>query len=84
LAVAIAPNPSERDRARQLLAARNIGSDIHYPLLDIDQPAWEALERRFSDVSTSRLLTQKVLSLPCFAEMTSNELEQVIDAIRTF
>jgi dTDP-4-amino-4,6-dideoxygalactose transaminase len=84
LAVAIAPDSTERDRARRLLAECNIGSDIHYPVLDSDQLAWEGRGRKVSDLSTSHLLTQKVLSLPCFAEMTSNELEQVIDAVRAF
>jgi hypothetical protein len=29
-----------RENARRLLAERSIGHDIHYPILDYDQPAW--------------------------------------------
>jgi len=84
LAVAIAPDPTARERACQVLAEHQIGYDIHYPILDCDQPAWQGLGRNSSDLNVSRLLTCKVISLPCFAEMASNELGQVIDAVRAF
>jgi dTDP-4-amino-4,6-dideoxygalactose transaminase len=29
-------------------------------------------------------LTQHILSIPCFPEMTNDELEQVVDAIHSF
>ncbi len=84
LAVLIAPDPSARQHARQMLADHKIDSAIHYPVLDCDQPAWQGRGRKSSELAVSRLLTQRVLSIPCFAEMTADELEQVIDAIGTF
>ena len=84
LAVAVAPDPTARERARQVLAERKIGYDIHYPILDCDQPAWQGRGRNSNDLNVSRLLTRKVLSLPCFAEIASDELGQVIDAVHAF
>jgi dTDP-3-amino-2,3,6-trideoxy-4-keto-D-glucose/dTDP-3-amino-3,4,6-trideoxy-alpha-D-glucose/dTDP-2,6-dideoxy-D-kanosamine transaminase len=84
LAVLIAPDPSARQHARQMLEDRNVDSSIHYPILDCDQPAWQERGRKSSELAVSRFLTQRVFSIPCFAEMTADELEHVIDAIRTF
>jgi dTDP-4-amino-4,6-dideoxygalactose transaminase len=84
LAVAIAPNHDSRERARRALTERNIGYDIHYPVLDCDQPAWKERGRTAGDLTISRLLTHRILSLPCFPEMTTEELEQVVDIVRTF
>jgi dTDP-3-amino-2,3,6-trideoxy-4-keto-D-glucose/dTDP-3-amino-3,4,6-trideoxy-alpha-D-glucose/dTDP-2,6-dideoxy-D-kanosamine transaminase len=84
LAVLIAPTVGARENARQLLAERSIGHDIHYPILDCDQPAWRMRVGPQSELPVSRLLTQQILSIPCFPEMTSDEIGQVVDAIRTF
>jgi dTDP-4-amino-4,6-dideoxygalactose transaminase len=82
LAVLIAPDSAAREDARRLLTERGIGCDVHYPILDCDQPAWQGRVRISGDLRVSRLLTQRILSIPCFPEMTTDELEQVVDAIR--
>jgi aminotransferase EvaB len=84
LAVAIAPDPRSRQHACDLLRQRGIGYDIHYPILDCDQVGWQGRGRCIGNLDESRCLTQKVLSLPCFAEMTEDELGEVIDALRAF
>jgi aminotransferase EvaB len=84
LAVVIAPTSGAREQAVRILTDRKIGHDIHYPILDCDQPAWQGRARISADLSVSRLLTQQIVSIPCFPEMTVDELEQVIDAIRIF
>jgi dTDP-4-amino-4,6-dideoxygalactose transaminase len=84
LAVLIAPGSVVREDARKILIERGIGCDVHYPILDCDQPAWQSRIRISGDLHVSRLLTQQILSIPCFSEMTVNEIEQVVDAIRTF
>ena len=84
LAVLIAPNPSAREKALLDLTERGIGCDVHYPILDCDQPAWQGKARTSGKLAVSRLLTQHILSIPCFPEMTNDELEQVVDAIRSF
>jgi dTDP-4-amino-4,6-dideoxygalactose transaminase len=84
LAVAIAPDAAARERALRVLTDRKIGYDVHYPTLDCDQPAWYGKGRSLGNLAASRLLTRRVLSLPCFAELTPDELEQVINAIHAF
>jgi dTDP-3-amino-2,3,6-trideoxy-4-keto-D-glucose/dTDP-3-amino-3,4,6-trideoxy-alpha-D-glucose/dTDP-2,6-dideoxy-D-kanosamine transaminase len=84
LAVLVAPNSVARDDARRLLTECGIGCDVHYPTLDCDQTAWQGQVRISGDLRMSRLLTQQILSIPCFPEMTADEVEQVVDAIRTF
>jgi dTDP-3-amino-2,3,6-trideoxy-4-keto-D-glucose/dTDP-3-amino-3,4,6-trideoxy-alpha-D-glucose/dTDP-2,6-dideoxy-D-kanosamine transaminase len=84
LAVLIAPDAAARGRACALLRQRGIGHDIHYPVLDCDQKAWYGRGRIVGNLTRSRELTQRVLSIPCFAELTADELEQVVDVLRAF
>ena len=84
LAVVVAPDPKFRQHACDLLRHRDIGYDIHYPILDCDQVGWQGRGRRVGNLDESRCLTQKILSLPCFAEMTEDELGEVIDALHAF
>ena len=84
LAVAIADEPDGRNRFLSWLRDRAIGCDIHYPRLDCDQPGWQTKSRKSDSLAISRSLTQRVVSLPCFPEMSADELGQVVDAARTF
>jgi aminotransferase EvaB len=84
LAVAIAPDPQSRRHACDLLRQRDVGYDIHYPILDCDQVGWQGRGRCVGNLDESRCLTQRILSLPCFAEMTEDELGEVIDALHAF
>lgn len=84
LAVVIAPTRQDRDRARQMLLSNGIANDIHYPVLDCDQPGWRGLGRFSDDLAISRSLTERVLSLPCFPELNDDEIGQVIDVLHAF
>jgi dTDP-4-amino-4,6-dideoxygalactose transaminase len=84
LAVVLAPTEWHRNRGRQELSLRDIGNDIHYPVLDCDQPGWKGLGRASGNLITSRALTKRILSLPCFPELTDDEIEQVVDAFQAF
>jgi aminotransferase EvaB len=84
LAVLIAPDAAARGRACDALKRRGIGHDIHYPILDCDQTGWRGYGRIVGNLTRSRELTQRVLSIPCFAELTGDELEQVVDVLRAF
>lgn len=84
LAVAMAPSPRSRQQAFDILSGRAVGYDVHYPILDCDQVGWQGRGRCVGNLDESRYLTQLILSLPCFAEMTQNELDEVIDALHAF
>ncbi len=70
----------QRDSLRQHLASRGIASDIHYPLLDSDQPA---LRGSIPEVSlpVSARATATVLSLPCYPELEETEVQSVCRAL---
>lgn len=84
LAVVLAPTECHRRRARNLLSAKGIGYEIHYPVLDCDQPGWKGLGRLSYDLRVSRRLVGQVLSLPCFPELEDDEIGRVVDALRGF
>ena len=75
-----------RDDLRTFLAGRGIATDIHYPILDCDQPAWKGLPMRVSDdnLAVSRRAITRILSVPCFVGMTVGEIEQVANALAEF
>jgi len=84
LAVLVADRLERRRDFIDLLKARAIGCDIHYPILDCDQPGWIGMGRTADGLPVSRSLTQRVVSLPCFPELTQGELDQVVDALHAF
>lgn len=75
---------ADRDRLKQHLADRKIQSDIHYPILDCDQPGWKDLPQRLvdGDLPISRRSVARCLTLPCFPNMTEEEIGRVCEALR--
>jgi dTDP-4-amino-4,6-dideoxygalactose transaminase len=70
----------ERDRLRDHFAKAGIGTDIHYPVADHQQPAWCD---EFADLSlpVTEHAVRCVLTLPCFPELTDEEIERVCEAL---
>jgi dTDP-4-amino-4,6-dideoxygalactose transaminase len=71
-----------RDRLRQALAARGIGTGLHYPVPVHMQPAWADLGGRPGDYPRSEEAAQEVLSLPIYPEMPMEHVEATAEAIR--
>ena len=69
-----------RESLREHLAAAGIGTEIHFPVLDYKQVvlagdgAWPALP-------VSEWLSDRILTLPCFPELTNQEVDFVIARI---
>lgn len=69
-----------RDSLREHLAVADVMTEIHYPVLDCNQAAlantgeWPALP-------VSEWLSDRVLTLPCFPELTNEEVDFVIARI---
>ncbi|MBL4591712.1 MAG: DegT/DnrJ/EryC1/StrS family aminotransferase [Phycisphaerales bacterium] len=70
-----------RDSLKHKLTESKIGTDIHYPILDPDQPGWANIGWRSDDLPVSRLATKRILSLPMYPELTIDEVNAVCDAI---
>jgi len=69
-----------RDALREHLKARGIASDVHYPVLDPDQPAMAGHAMR-PTLQVSEQATAQIVSLPCFPEMRDDEVQQVCSAL---
>ena len=70
----------QRDSLKKHLQARDIVSEIHYPIPDHRQPFFG---NKYNGISlpNTEMLTKKILTLPCFPEMTASMLDQVIQAV---
>jgi dTDP-4-amino-4,6-dideoxygalactose transaminase len=75
-----------RDELREFLAERGIGSQVIYPSLVPDQPAYRDGSAPFHalPLPRSRAAVGEILSLPVFPELREDEVREVAAAIRTF
>jgi dTDP-4-amino-4,6-dideoxygalactose transaminase len=62
------------------LGALGIGTAIHYPVADHQQPINQSTNQNVS-LPVTESLTRQVVSLPCFPEMTQEEIRRVADAV---
>lgn len=69
-----------RDALQQYLREHNIASDVHYPIPDYKQPVFGDHYADYSLPNTERLACE-ILTLPCYPEMTEDEVSAVIAAI---
>lgn len=79
--LAVARHPA-REKFREQLAAEGIDTAVHYPVLDHRQASlrnhsWKAL-----DLSETESAHSEIVTLPCFPEMRSDEVQRVCQAIR--
>jgi aminotransferase EvaB len=65
------------------LRASGIASDVHYPLVDYQQPAF-APQTFGHRNPIAEQASKEVLTLPCFPEMTDQEVYAVIDAVNSW
>lgn len=77
------PN-GQRDEFQQHLAERNIGSAIYYPIPLHLQECFADLGYQPDSLPVTEQAAQEVLSLPIFAELTSEEQERVVRAAAEF
>jgi len=70
----------QRDALAKALADLGVGTAVHYPIPVPGQPMFgHADERRWPEASRA---AREVLSLPCYAELTDDEVDQVMRAVR--
>ncbi len=83
LAILLTP---QRDSLRGHLASRNIGTDIHYPVLDIDQVGWKELPKREGPdgLPVARKSLSQLLTIPCFPSMMEQEIDEVCESLASW
>ena len=78
LAVAVLEN---RDRVRARFDDAGVGTDVHYPIADHEQPAWRD-EYDQLHLPVTEHAVRHVLTVPCFPELADEEIERVCEVLR--
>ncbi|HEY2377784.1 MAG TPA: DegT/DnrJ/EryC1/StrS family aminotransferase [Gemmatimonadaceae bacterium] len=73
-----------RDDLQAYLKGRQIGTAIYYPLALHVQPCFAYLGYREGSCPESERASKEVLSLPIYPELERSQLDEVVDAIRSF
>lgn len=74
----------KRDALKEYLAGAGIPSMIYYPLPLQRQEAFKGITRQAEDLAVAERLAASVLSLPMHTELTNEQQDAVIEAIRSF
>jgi dTDP-4-amino-4,6-dideoxygalactose transaminase len=77
-AIVVSPR---RDALTGHLATRGIGTAVHYPYLLNEMPG---LEVEGDPTPNAAEWRDRILSVPCFPEMTDGEVDRVVDALRSW
>jgi len=76
------PSLKPRDYLRNYLQEQGIGSMIYYPIPLHQQPVYQNLGYRANQLPIVETVCQEVLSLPLFPELSPEQQDQVITAIK--
>ena len=76
--------PDKRDELQRFLQSKEIPSMVYYPLPLHLQEAYRYLGYQKGDFPVAEKLSEQVLSLPMHTELTDEELETIVSAIREF
>jgi dTDP-4-amino-4,6-dideoxygalactose transaminase len=61
----------------------DIAAEVHYPIPDYRQPVFGSRFGSFSLENTERL-SEEILTLPCYPEMTEAQVRQVVAAVNAW
>jgi dTDP-4-amino-4,6-dideoxygalactose transaminase len=75
---------SRRDDLQAFLKKREIGNSIYYPLPLHLQPCFAYLGYKEGSCPESERASREVLSLPIYPELTTPQLDEVIEGVRAF
>jgi dTDP-4-amino-4,6-dideoxygalactose transaminase len=74
----------ERDKLQEHLRANDIETLVHYPVPCHLQPAMQAIKHRCCDLSVTERLAHRILSLPMFPTLSTEEVELVARCVNSF
>jgi dTDP-4-amino-4,6-dideoxygalactose transaminase len=75
---------AKRDALQAHLKGRQIGTAVYYPLSLHLQPCFEYLGYKRGSLPESERASQEAISLPIYPELKQTQLDEVIDAVRSF
>ena len=73
-----------RDELQSFLKGKGIGTAIYYPLPLHLQPCFSYLDYKQGSCPESERAAAEVLSLPIYPELTTSQLDEVIEQVRAF
>ncbi len=73
-----------RDKLREELKSKGIATGIHYPIPLHLQPAYRSFEFKEGDFPVTEKASQEILSLPMFAELNDEQIEEIVELIKKF
>jgi len=71
-----------RDKLREELKYNGVATGIHYPIPLHLQPAYKYLGYKRGDFPITEECSQKILSLPMFAELNYEQIEKIVGVIK--
>ncbi|CAD7766645.1 MAG: UDP-4-amino-4-deoxy-L-arabinose--oxoglutarate aminotransferase [Candidatus Argoarchaeum ethanivorans] len=74
----------DRDGLQKFLDSKGIATGLHYPLPLHLQKAYDHLGYSKGDFPVTEKIADRLLSLPMFPELTKDQIEYVVDAIKEF
>jgi dTDP-4-amino-4,6-dideoxygalactose transaminase len=74
----------DRDLLRRHLDGLGIATAIHYPRLIPQQEAFRRLGYTARGLDQARDLSRRVLSIPCYPDLTDTEVDRIVEGISTF
>ena len=83
LAILKFPNTISRDRFRVYMRGKGIATEIHYPILDVDQEAYRQVGKVVS-LPRSRAAVDVIVTIPLFPQMTGEEVSYISSALEQF
>lgn len=72
----------ERERFREILQREGIATGIHYPIPIHLQPACAQYGYKSGSLPITEAIAQRIVSLPMYPELTAEQLERVVEAVK--
>ena len=73
-----------RDRLREKLKSEGVATGIHYPIPLHLQPAYNYLGYKLGDFPVTEKASQEIISLPMFAELGDEQIDEIVEFIKYF
>jgi dTDP-4-amino-4,6-dideoxygalactose transaminase len=73
-----------RDELQEWLKQQGVGTGIHYPVPSHLQKALHFLDYRPGDLPITEQVVSQILSLPMYAELTEQQIQETVDSISEF
>lgn len=74
---------TKRQELQTYMHSKGIATEVHYPVPDHQQPI---LQTPYAHIllPNTQILSEQILTLPCYPEMAANEVQYVIDTINSW